>query len=575
MSDRIAIMNQGKVEQLGTPEELYERPTTRFVADFIGTTNLLARHRRRRRRACRLSTGRAGAPARVGDLAGRCGGRAQRPARVDLAGCRRHADGAIRGTRRAGRLSREHRLLPGPDQRRARRLGPGPEDRDPTPGRQRCRHHLARRGRARPRRPIGPSAGGDRMTHARRVDIDLERSSIRYMARATDHAPPAARADRAGRRRGGAGADHRRVHVAARPAPRRRRRLRGRARASAAASAAVATAIARAHAACRRPESRAVHLQLDRVHRRDDASRRSRRSTGSRSSSTSFLDDRRDLREARRTTAAGTTSLPDPVDIPAFVAKGAIRELDKSLIPNLVNLGTEWSDPELRPGQQPTRCRTCGGRPASATTPRRSRATPTSGKALWDQQYARHIGMLDDYQEVFAAGADPAGLRRQHDGPRPARRGARAARAAEAARARLHRRTTARDDVQQATTGSGTSGAPTSTPSRTTTRTSSYYIPEEGGVKGSDTMAIFSGRAAPGRRAPLHQPHARRAGQRRQHELHLLHGPERGGQGVHRPGDPGRPERQPGPGDVDKLQELRPRPELRDEYQKRWHQLGR
>jgi spermidine/putrescine transport system ATP-binding protein len=41
MSDRIAIMNAGKVEQLGSPEELYERPTTRFVADFIGTTNLL------------------------------------------------------------------------------------------------------------------------------------------------------------------------------------------------------------------------------------------------------------------------------------------------------------------------------------------------------------------------------------------------------------------------------------------------------------------------------------------------------------------------------------------------------
>ena len=41
MSDRIAVMNRGRVEQLGTPEELYERPTTRFVADFIGTTNLL------------------------------------------------------------------------------------------------------------------------------------------------------------------------------------------------------------------------------------------------------------------------------------------------------------------------------------------------------------------------------------------------------------------------------------------------------------------------------------------------------------------------------------------------------
>jgi spermidine/putrescine transport system ATP-binding protein len=40
-SDRIAVMKHGRVEQLGTPEELYERPQTRFVADFIGTTNLL------------------------------------------------------------------------------------------------------------------------------------------------------------------------------------------------------------------------------------------------------------------------------------------------------------------------------------------------------------------------------------------------------------------------------------------------------------------------------------------------------------------------------------------------------
>jgi spermidine/putrescine transport system ATP-binding protein len=42
MSDRIAVMNGGRVEQMGTPEELYDRPATRFVADFIGTTNLLA-----------------------------------------------------------------------------------------------------------------------------------------------------------------------------------------------------------------------------------------------------------------------------------------------------------------------------------------------------------------------------------------------------------------------------------------------------------------------------------------------------------------------------------------------------
>ena len=41
MSDRIAIMDQGKIVQTGTPREVYEQPKTRFVADFIGTANLL------------------------------------------------------------------------------------------------------------------------------------------------------------------------------------------------------------------------------------------------------------------------------------------------------------------------------------------------------------------------------------------------------------------------------------------------------------------------------------------------------------------------------------------------------
>ncbi|WP_374368662.1 ABC transporter ATP-binding protein [Dongia sp.] len=42
MSDRIAVMSQGEVQQLGTAEEIYERPSNRFVADFIGDTNILA-----------------------------------------------------------------------------------------------------------------------------------------------------------------------------------------------------------------------------------------------------------------------------------------------------------------------------------------------------------------------------------------------------------------------------------------------------------------------------------------------------------------------------------------------------
>ena len=41
MSDRIAVMRQGKIEQLGAPEELYERPRTEFVAGFLGVSNLL------------------------------------------------------------------------------------------------------------------------------------------------------------------------------------------------------------------------------------------------------------------------------------------------------------------------------------------------------------------------------------------------------------------------------------------------------------------------------------------------------------------------------------------------------
>jgi spermidine/putrescine transport system ATP-binding protein len=41
MSDRIAIMQNGKILQASTPNEIYERPHTRFVAEFIGSTNLL------------------------------------------------------------------------------------------------------------------------------------------------------------------------------------------------------------------------------------------------------------------------------------------------------------------------------------------------------------------------------------------------------------------------------------------------------------------------------------------------------------------------------------------------------
>ncbi|HWM33406.1 MAG TPA: ABC transporter ATP-binding protein [Pseudolysinimonas sp.] len=40
LSDRIAVFNEGRIEQLGTPQEIYENPVSPFVADFVGTSNL-------------------------------------------------------------------------------------------------------------------------------------------------------------------------------------------------------------------------------------------------------------------------------------------------------------------------------------------------------------------------------------------------------------------------------------------------------------------------------------------------------------------------------------------------------
>jgi putative spermidine/putrescine transport system ATP-binding protein len=47
MSDRLAVFNHGRIEQLGTPAEVYEHPSTEFVAGFVGVSNLLERDGRR------------------------------------------------------------------------------------------------------------------------------------------------------------------------------------------------------------------------------------------------------------------------------------------------------------------------------------------------------------------------------------------------------------------------------------------------------------------------------------------------------------------------------------------------
>ena len=47
MSDRLAVFSDGRIVQVGTPEEVYERPATDFVAGFVGVSNVLERDGRR------------------------------------------------------------------------------------------------------------------------------------------------------------------------------------------------------------------------------------------------------------------------------------------------------------------------------------------------------------------------------------------------------------------------------------------------------------------------------------------------------------------------------------------------
>ena len=86
LSDRIAVMYGGRIEQLGAPREIYERPATRFVAEFIGASSVL----RGRATAGDRVTLAGGEPVRVLGLSGLSAGAAVelaiRPERIRLAG---------------------------------------------------------------------------------------------------------------------------------------------------------------------------------------------------------------------------------------------------------------------------------------------------------------------------------------------------------------------------------------------------------------------------------------------------------------------------------------------------------
>ena len=230
MSDRIAVMDAGRVEQLGTPEELYERPRTRFVADFIGTSNLLPGPSSRRGR-------RASSGSPTGELRRRATRRGWPPATpVDLS-VRPEASSRAHRRRRAPR--RHHAA----SVEQAAYLGTSRHYSSAPPAASACHRPRRRRrgtasrsaatsrspgtpdGCARPRRRPG-SPRRIRMSEPTTVRrIDLERDSSATWPSGGSAGGSFLERDGDGRRRGRPGADHRGLHRRP-PRPRRRRAQR-------------------------------------------------------------------------------------------------------------------------------------------------------------------------------------------------------------------------------------------------------------------------------------------------------------------------------------------------------------
>jgi spermidine/putrescine transport system substrate-binding protein len=248
-------------------------------------------------------------------------------------------------------------------------------------------------------------------------------------------------------------------------------------------------------------------------------------------------------------------------------------ELDKSLIPNLVNLGTEWSDPLYDPGNahsMPYMWWTTG---VSYDT-KKITDTLTSSKALWDERFAKHIGMLDDYQEVFALAliqlgydANTSDLGQLDE----------ALALLEVQKPLVREYTTNTRQMMSSENnwighiwGADIYTIQESNPDVV------YYIPEEGGVKGSDTMAVFSGAQHP-IAAHLFINHMLDAQVSADNTNYIYYmGPNAAAKEFISPDILADPSVNPDQALVAKLQELIDLgPELRDEYQQRWHQLGR
>jgi spermidine/putrescine transport system substrate-binding protein len=264
-------------------------------------------------------------------------------------------------------------------------------------------------------------------------------------------------------------------------------------------------------------------------------------------------------------------SFPISVDIPAFIQKGALRELDKSLIPNVANLGAEWADPGYDPGNRysvPYMWWTTGiGYDTSRIT-----ETLTSSKALWDERWSQHISMLDDFQEVFALALIQLG------------HSANTTNTAEmdAALALLQQQKPLVRVYSTDTVGTMSSGdvwighiwgADLYQISQENENVA-YYVPEEGGVRGSDTITVFSGAQHP-IAAHLFINHLLDAQVSASNTNYIGYmGPNAAAREFIDPAILGDPAVNPDQAIIDKLQELLDLgQDVRDEYLSRWQTL--
>ncbi len=182
-------------------------------------------------------------------------------------------------------------------------------------------------------------------------------------------------------------------------------------------------------------------------------------------------------------------TFPTSVDIPALLQRNLIQPLDLSLIPNLVNLAAEWANPGYDPGNAhsiPYMWWTTG----IAYDTAKIKDKLTSWSALWDPKYDKHIAMLDDEREAFAAA-----LFRLGKNPNTTDDADLDAALGLLKQQKPLLRTYTTDDIGVLSSGDAWIAHAWGSDVyqvQSERDTVVFYIPEEGGVRGSDTAVLLA-----------------------------------------------------------------------------------